>query len=37
LGSPYGPVFEPFTAYNFPGYYGLGTRFWRSDSPSSYK
>jgi hypothetical protein len=27
LGSPYGPVFEPLTAYNFPGYYGLGTAF----------
>jgi hypothetical protein len=27
LGSPYGPVFEPLTAYNFPGYYGLGTPF----------
>lgn len=27
FGSPYGPVFEPFTAYSFPEYYGLSTHF----------
>jgi hypothetical protein len=27
FGSPYAPILEPFTAFNFPGYYGIGTGF----------